>query len=62
MPSGHMARAEVQSHSFLTSALETGECSTSCPSHFTFGKVPCSPLTRLGGSWAGLDRRKKRGV
>jgi len=33
---------EVQLHTFLTSALDGGECS--CPSHFNPGKEPTIPI------------------
>jgi hypothetical protein len=42
---------EVQLHSFLTSALDGGEWSTSRSGHFTPGKK--GPCARLMGGWVG---------
>jgi len=40
---------EVYLHSFITSALDTDEWSTSCPSCFTCGKKTPLPLNRRFG-------------
>jgi hypothetical protein len=37
---------EVQFHTFLTSALDEGEWSASCPGHFTLEKSPMYQLDR----------------
>jgi hypothetical protein len=51
---------EVQSHSFLISALAGGEWSASPPGRFTPGKETRYPLyRRLDDSRAGLDEMEK---
>jgi hypothetical protein len=62
MPWSYELGAEVQLHSFLTSALDGDKRSTSCPSHFTSGKERWYPLNRrLGGtqSQSGLLEKRK---
>jgi hypothetical protein len=50
-PWRHIGTAEVQLHSFVTSALEGGVCSTSRPGRCTSGREYCYPANRrVGGS------------
>jgi len=55
-PRGHAKGEEASLHSFLTSALNEGTCSTSCLSRFNPRKEPRYPL-KWGwvGPTAGLD-------
>jgi hypothetical protein len=47
---GHTRKVEVQLHTFLTSALDTGQWLTSRPDRFAPGKEPQYPLNwRLNG-------------
>jgi len=55
---------KVQVHSFLTLALDGGEWSVSCPSHFTPGES--APIVHLVGGWmdhtASLYASEKRKI
>jgi hypothetical protein len=52
MPWKMLKRRGGKSHSFLTSALEGGECSTSCLGHTYPGEW--TPSTHCTGGWVGL--------
>jgi hypothetical protein len=61
MPSRHIRGAEVQPHSFLTSALDRGKRLTSRSGHFTPRKQNQYPLTtKLGGTQSRFGNLKKR--
>ena len=63
IPWRHARGAEVQSHSFLTSALDGREWLTSSPGHFSSRKSRRYPLNRrLGGPHNRSGRCRKRKI
>jgi len=62
MPGRHTEVVEVQLHTFLTLALDEGECSVSCPSHFNLRERALG--THWIGGWVGprasLDMAKRK--
>jgi hypothetical protein len=59
-PRRHIGEVEVQLHSFLTSALDGGEWSSSSPGRFALGKKAQDSLnSRLSGSQRRMDVLKE---
>jgi hypothetical protein len=62
MPPRHIVAVDVQSHTFFTSALDSGKWWTSSPSRYSTGKEPQHPLHRMLGGlqcWSGYVGEEK---